>query len=163
MNTFVAKAARVSAIIVVSALALTGCSGQGNGKGAEGGSTPSAAKLGVSDMYMAETGSGTASVFALIQNSGNAADHLDSVSSDIAEGVQFHDSADDKAAPVSGFDIPAHGKLELKDGGPHILFTGLKGKQPVGSAITVTLRFKHTPAMKLAVPVRGKVEVPSGR
>lgn len=97
--------------------------------------------------------------FMVITNKGANADRLLSVSSTAAGKVEIHTMEMTggvmKMRPVSGgLSIPAKGRLELKPGGHHIMFIGLKAPFKLGEMIPLTLHFEQAGA----VPVQVKVE-----
>jgi copper(I)-binding protein len=58
--------------------------------------------------------------------------------------------------PVEGqrLVIPAKGKVELKPGGYHIMFIGLKEPLKEGQVIDLTLKFEKSGEMKVQAPVK---------
>lgn len=47
---------------------------------------------------------------------------------------------------VPALEVPAHGKLELKPGGDHLMLMELKSVPKEGETVTLTLRFEPAPA-----------------
>lgn len=105
---------------------------------------------------MAEMGA----VYMVIVNNGNEADALVEVTSSIAKTVEIHQTVQEgdvmKMQPVPGqrLEIPAHGTVELKPGGYHIMLIGLEHPLQPGENITLTLRFEQSGEMTIEVPVR---------
>lgn len=85
-------------------------------------------------------------------------DQLIGGSSSIAEEVQLHTmSMEDnvmKMRQVNVIDIPANGVVELKPGGLHIMFIGLKSPLTAGSTVTVKLKFAKAGDVELKLPVQ---------
>ncbi|MGW1077586.1 copper chaperone PCu(A)C [Streptomyces sp. NPDC002537] len=167
MNARTVRTARIApavAVLAAAALTLTGCGGSKNDADAKNAppvsSASPTAQLQVSGAYIPEPTMDMAGAFMVIENNGDLADRLESVKTDIAGKAQLHETTGGKMHEVSGLDIPAHGKLELKHGGNHIMFTGLKKKLKAGDSVTVTLHFKNTPDMKFTIPVKDKTYLP---
>ena len=93
-----------------------------------------------------------------IRNAG-AAGRLLSASSPAAAKVETHVTRDDngvmKMREVKGYDIPAKGSFELKPGGAHLMFTGLKRPFKEGEQVPVTLKFEKAGEVKAEFPVGG--------
>lgn len=92
--------------------------------------------------------------FMTIINNGNDEDRLLSGASPVAAEVQLHTMTMDGGIMrmrqvEGGIAVPAKGTLELKPGGYHIMFIGLKRPLKQGERVPVTLRFQH--AGKVAV------------
>jgi len=90
---------------------------------------------------------GTGAGFLTLTNTGKAADKLLAVSSPIAGRVEIHESmvmngqAMMHARP-GGVPVPAGGKAELKPGGWHLMFIGLKKPLKAGESFPATLTFQ---------------------
>jgi periplasmic copper chaperone A len=102
---------------------------------------------------------GTGGAFMTITNNGSQADQLLSAASNASQMVELHETFDDNGvmkmrAQPQGFEIPAHGKLELKPGGKHIMLMGLASALEPGKDIEVTLLFEKAGPVKVVVPVR---------
>ena len=54
---------------------------------------------------------------------------------------------------VKGYDIPANGSFELKPGGAHLMFMGIKHPFKEGEKIAVTLRFERAGEVKAELHV----------
>ncbi|MFY7941003.1 MAG: copper chaperone PCu(A)C [Burkholderiaceae bacterium] len=91
-----------------------------------------------------------------------AADRLVSVSSDVSDSVELHTMSMDgtvmRMRQVDGIDLPAGQTVELKPGGLHIMFIGLKAPLQEGSKFPVKLKFEK--AGEVVVDV--KVQQPKG-
>lgn len=95
--------------------------------------------------------------YLTITNAGTQSDRLVSGETAIPSKVEFHEmSMTDgimRMRPLaSGIDIPAGGSVELKPGGLHIMFIGLKNPIELGKPFSVALTFARS----------GKVEVAFG-
>jgi len=91
-------------------------------------------------------GQTTGGGFLTITNTSAQPDRLVDVSSTLATNTQVHSMTMDNGimrmrAVVGGLVIPAHGTLELKPGGYHIMLIGLKHPLRVGERVKLALRF----------------------
>lgn len=87
--------------------------------------------------------------YMMIMNSGGNADVLIAARSDIAARTEVHEMTvvDDvmKMRELKdGLLVPAGGSVELKPGGFHIMFMGLKEQLVEGETVEVTLEFKES-------------------
>ena len=85
--------------------------------------------------------------FMVIKNAGTEADHLVGGSVDFADKVEVHEMVMEgdvmKMRPVEGgIEVPAGGSVELKPGGLHVMFIGLKEQLKVGEARKAKLNFE---------------------
>ncbi|GAA0335976.1 hypothetical protein GCM10009087_53030 [Sphingomonas oligophenolica] len=86
--------------------------------------------------------------FTTIANRGARDDRLLAATSPVAAQVQLHTMSMDGGIMrmrqvTDGIPIPAHGAVELKPGGLHIMFMGLVHPLRRGERIPATLRFQH--------------------
>ncbi|WP_326914735.1 copper chaperone PCu(A)C [Sphingopyxis chilensis] len=99
--------------------------------------------------------------FVTITNRGGAGDRLVAANSPISREVQLHTMSVDEGVmrmrPVGrGIAIPVGKTVELKPGGLHIMFVGLKRPLTPGQSFPVTLRFQLQGAVEVdfrVVPV----------
>ena len=110
---------------------------------------------GMSGMSASETSS---AVYFVLVNDGDAADALIGASADVAKVVDLHETQinNDVAQmiPVSRVEVPAHGKIEFKPGGYHVMLDGLTRDLKVGDTLKLTLQFEKSGAIALDVPVQ---------
>lgn len=97
---------------------------------------------------------GNGAGFLTVTSKGPAADRLVSAASPVAARVEIHESMimDGKAMMhprPGGLPVPAGGKAEMKPGGWHLMFIGLKRPLAIGDRFPATLTFQKA----------GKVEV----
>jgi len=95
--------------------------------------------------------------FLTITNKGQA-DRLVSASSTVAPTVQLHTMSMDGGVMrmrelPDGIPVPAQSVVELKPGGMHIMFIGLKAPLKPGQSVALTLRFEKAGVVKVAMPV----------
>ncbi len=100
--------------------------------------------------------------FLTIANNAATPDRLVGASSSVAAQTQVHSMTMDHGIMrmrqvVGGLVIPARGTLELKPGGYHLMFIGLRHPLRAGEAVKLVLRFEHAGD----VPARLAVE-PAG-
>lgn len=115
----------------------------------------------VLDAYarVATKASKAGAAFMVIENSGDEADQLISVASDVAKRTQLHTHKDDGQGNMQmlhveeGFTIPAHGTHMLARGGDHVMFMGLTRGLDHGDRVQVTLTFEKAGEIVLDVPV----------
>ena len=90
---------------------------------------------------------GNGAGFLSLTSKSKAADRLVSASSPVAGRVEIHESMimDGKAMMhprPGGMPVPAGGKAEMKPGGWHLMFMGLKRPLAVGDRFPATLTFQ---------------------
>jgi copper(I)-binding protein len=90
----------------------------------------------------------TSAAYMVIANDGTAPDSLVGVACDAAAQSGLHETRvqNDVAAmvPVASIAVPAHGQVELKPGGYHVMLEGLKRELAVGDSISLTLQFEKS-------------------
>ena len=95
--------------------------------------------------------------FLSIANKG-ADDKLISATSNVASEVQIHEMKMDgnvmQMKQIDGLTVPAKGKVELKPGGYHLMFMGLKSPLKAGDTIDVQLKFEKAGAVNVKLPVQ---------
>ena len=102
---------------------------------------------------------GNGAVYMMLMNKGGQADTLTSVSSDIAETIELHETKMEgdvmKMAPVQGgIEVPAGGSAELKPGGLHVMLINLKEELVPGNKIELTLNFENSDPIKVEAEIR---------
>ncbi len=138
-----------AAVALAAALALTGCS--------SGGDEP---ELKVSGAYMPQPVMDMAGGFLTIENTGDTADKLTSVTSPLSDDVTLHETKNQKMRQVPSFDIPAHGELKLARGGNHLMFMELKSKPKQGEKVSVELHFEKADPITVELPVEAATHNP---
>ena len=97
--------------------------------------------------------------YLTLQNAG-ADDRLLSASADVAKSVELHSMSMEgdvmKMRQVEAIDLPKGKLVELKPGGLHIMFIGLKAPLKAGDSFPMTLKFEKAGE----VTVEMKVEAP---
>ncbi len=100
--------------------------------------------------------------FMLIENHTSEDDRLIGAAATIAEKVELHthvhgNDGTMQMVPVpEGFVIPAEDVHELKRGGDHVMFMGLKEHPAEGSTVHLTLTFEKAGVIEIDVPVDNK-------
>ncbi|MEN3582836.1 copper chaperone PCu(A)C [Streptomyces sp. ZYX-F-203] len=150
--------ATAPASLLCGALLLTGCGSDGS----DAGSDDSATALTVSGAYMPQPVSASmAAGFLTITNSGDVADELTSVTSDLGE-VTVHQTVDGAMREVESLEIPAHGELALESGGDHLMFESLERRPEEGQTVALELRFAHGDPVTVRLPVKAATYRPTG-
>ena len=94
--------------------------------------------------------------FVRIANSGGA-DRLLSASSPAAKAVELHTMSMDgevmKMRQLDAIELPAGKTVELKPGGLHLMFMGLKAPLKAGATLPLTLKFEKAGELTVTVPV----------
>jgi len=102
-------------------------------------------------------GAKSGAVFVTIENTADTPDQLLSVTTDVAAMAEVHEMsmANDimTMKPAGILDIPAHGSVELKPHGLHIMLMGLKQRFAEGDTFAVTLTFAKAGTVVLQVVV----------
>jgi hypothetical protein len=95
--------------------------------------------------------------FMKIENKGASVDQLVSASSPAAGEVQLHEMAMDgnvmKMRQVKDIAVPAGGAVELKPGGLHLMFMGIKAPLTAGETVPVKLKFAKAGELEVKMPV----------
>lgn len=94
-----------------------------------------------------------------IRNNSDQEINLKTVSSDVANTVELHNSYVDekgvsKMAKVDKLVIPAKGNITLKPGGIHIMLLDLKDKLEVGKKFDLFLNFDNGTYKKVTVEIK---------
>lgn len=101
---------------------------------------------------------GNGAVYFLLQNHSAGGDTLISISTDVAEAAEMHESKMEgdvmQMRQLMSISIGGKESIEFKPGGYHIMLVGLKQELRAGDEIQVTLRFKDHEAIQLTVPVQ---------
>ncbi|ATW49422.1 copper chaperone PCu(A)C [Streptomyces peucetius] len=132
----------VAAVALGAGLALAGCSAD------------SGPELKVSGAFMPQPVDDMAAGFLTVENDGDGADRLTSVTSTISDDVTIHETKNQKMQEVKSFDIPAGGELDLERGGNHIMFMALKQQPKQGDTVSIELHFEKSDPIKVELPVR---------
>lgn len=93
-----------------------------------------------------------------ISNPGQAADRLLSASTDVAQSVELHSMHMDgdiaRMRQLDAIDIAAGQTIELKPGGLHLMFMGLKAPLKTGASFKVKLQFEKAQEMSVDFKVQ---------
>lgn len=88
---------------------------------------------------------------------GAGPDKLVAVAADVSKSVELHSMAMDgdvmRMRQIAAIDVPAGQVVELKPGGLHVMFMGLKEPLKAGQSIPLTLRFEKAGEMKVDMKV----------
>lgn len=134
--------------VVLSACTLSATGGEIIVSGAYARATDDMSFDKVSGTYM--TG-----VFLVITNETHEDVTLETGSSDIAPMVEVHEVVDGiMRKKEGGLTIKTHESAELKPGGNHVMLMGMSEGLPVGSEVTVTLKFSNGDEVVVTAPVK---------
>ncbi|MYS45253.1 copper chaperone PCu(A)C [Streptomyces sp. BBFR109] len=152
-----------TALLTAGALAgtvlLSGCGGSASASGDGSGAKPD---LSVGSAYMPQPVSDSmAAGFLTIVNKGGAADELTSVTSDAAGSVTAHETVGGTMREADRLTVPAHGRLEFRSGGDHLMFDGLKRRPEQGQTVSVVLHFAKSGELRVEMPVKPATYNPS--
>jgi copper(I)-binding protein len=120
---------------------------------------PAAAQVRIEKPWARATvlGASVGGGFLTLMNQGAAPDRLIGASSPVAARTEIHEMAMEKDVmrmrEVKGIDIPAHGKVELKPGGYHLMFQQLKAPLKQGEKVPVTLKFEKAGDVKVDLAI----------
>lgn len=93
-----------------------------------------------------------------LDNAG-AADRLVGVSADVSQSVELHSMSMDgnvmRMRPVDAIELPAGKTVELRPGGLHVMFMGLKAPLKQGDKFPLKLRFEKAGEVTVTVNVEG--------
>lgn len=96
--------------------------------------------------------------YMTITNNGDGDDALIGASSDVADATEVHESVMDgdqaTMKQVDRVEIAAGASVELKPGGYHVMFIGLKEPLMTGDTISVELEFENAGKITVEVAVR---------
>jgi periplasmic copper chaperone A len=103
-------------------------------------------------------GATIAAGYMVLRNPAGKPDRLVSVSSPAAARVETHVHIRDgevvRMREVKGYAIPAHGRLELKPGGAHLMFVDIQQPFKDGQKIPAKLRFERSGEVDVQFEVR---------
>lgn len=114
--------------------------------------------------YASAPGAQAGGAYVTLENKGPA-DRLVAARADVSERVEIHEHRMEdgvmKMREVEGIDLPEGGAIEMKPGGYHVMFMGLKAPLEAGGTIPVTLVFESGAELSVEVPVIERGEKPA--
>ena len=100
-------------------------------------------------------GAKTGGVFVTLENTGDRADRLMSVSSPVAGVAEIHETKLDagmmKMREVGPLEVKAGETVQLKPGGYHVMLSELKRPLKAGDKFPMTLEFENAGAVEVSV------------
>jgi len=115
-----------------------------------------AIKIGHPYARVTAPGQPTGGGFLKLENTGTA-DRLVAARAAVSNAVELHTMSMDgdvmRMRQVEGIDLPAGKTVELKPGGLHIMFTGLKAPLKAGDKFPLTLKFEKAGEVTVDVVV----------
>jgi copper(I)-binding protein len=101
-----------------------------------------------------------------IDNAGGAADRLVAASADVSRTVELHTMKLEgdvmRMRQIDAIDVPAGQTIELKPGGMHLMFIGLKAPLKAGDSFPVKLRFEKAGERVVEVKVEAAAPAAGG-
>ena len=121
----------------------------------------------VQDAWARPTVEGQAGGGGFLKITGGAtADRLLAASAGVAQRVELHTMSMEgdvmRMRQVQGIDVPAGQTVELKPGGLHIMFIGLRAPLQTGTSFPLTLRFEKAGEVKVDVKVSPRPGMAAG-
>ncbi|WP_378729721.1 copper chaperone PCu(A)C [Nocardia brasiliensis] len=122
--------------------------------------TRAADSVTIQDQWVKAADGGMSAAFGELSNAGDKALTVVSASSPVSSRVELHEVVSDASGTktmrpkAGGFVIPAHGKIDLRPGGDHIMFMGLNGPLRTGTETPVTLIFDDGSSKEFTAQVR---------
>jgi copper(I)-binding protein len=102
-------------------------------------------------------GQPTGAGYLKLDNKGRAEDKLLAARAAVAASVELHSMTMEgnvmRMRQVDGIALPAGGTVELKPGGYHIMFVGLKAPLKAGDKFPMTLKFEKAGEVEVVVNV----------
>jgi periplasmic copper chaperone A len=141
-------------------VALSACSGNG-GRGDAATGTP---QLEISNAQASEPVAGTSQLVLEIRNTGDGADRLLSVSTDVALAVEIHRTDIDASGravmlQLSDIGLPAGEVVRFRPGGLHLMVVVPDPTFVVGSTFDVTLVFERSDDVTVPATVVGLLDL----
>ena len=139
----------ISGVVLMLSAVVAACAGSSNGSDG----------LSVSDAWVRNPliADQPGAAYLVIQNNG-VADKLLSVTSDVAQTIELHESMESNGmmqmSPVPNIPIPANGKVELKPGGLHMMLINLTRSLNVGDKVQLTLNFEKAGKIPVTAEVK---------
>jgi copper(I)-binding protein len=100
---------------------------------------------------------GNAAGFLIITNNGSQPDRLLGAQAPVAKVIELHTHIKDgdvyRMRQVDAIVVPAHGSVDLKPGGDHLMFIGVAEQLKEGTKVPVTLTFEKAGAVAVDLPV----------
>jgi periplasmic copper chaperone A len=95
--------------------------------------------------------------YLTVRNTGDSADRLLSIDTDVAETVELHESIQQNGAmsmePVEGIEIPAGSAAVLEPGGLHAMLLNVEGDLAQGDTVDLTLTFERSESQTVSADV----------
>ena len=162
------RSARLAAVGLAGALALTACSG---GDDADGATTDAATGTGtaaaqdagldeleVRDPWAKAADAGMSAAFGTLHNPTDGDMVVVAASSPSSPMVELHETVEvDGVAQmreVEGFTVPAGGDVVLEPGGNHLMLMGLTAPLTPGAEVTVVLELADGTTLDVVAPVK---------
>lgn len=149
---------RLTAVVAVSLLALTGCAPESTPSTPE--TRPAADSITIEDAWVKSAEEGMSAGFGTLLNAGDDDVTVVSVSSEASSMTELHETVENEAGEMvmrekdGGFVIPAGGELGLAPGANHIMMMDLAAPLAAGNEVTFTLTFSDDSTFEFTAPVK---------
>lgn len=147
--------ARLGALALVAALALTGCA-----------TTPAtdtateADGVTITDAWVKSAETGMSAAFGELANTGTEDVTVVSATTEASSMIELHETVENDSGEMvmrekdGGFIIPAGGSFMLEPGGNHIMLMDLTAPLVAGDDVTFTLTFADDSTLQFTAPVK---------
>ncbi|MBT2382851.1 copper chaperone PCu(A)C [Streptomyces sp. ISL-11] len=143
-----ATAAVLPLLLAGGMLLVTGCQSEKNALATD------KPELSVSGAYLPQPAmADMAAAYLTVENDGDKADRLTSVTSPISGDITMHTTEGSRMKHATELDVPAKGALKLSRGGTHLMLGKLGHLPKAGEKVEFTLHFATSGSMKIQVPV----------
>ena len=112
------------------------------------------------DAWVKAADTGMTAAFGTLVNEGSARAHLVSVSADLSNTIQLHETVDDGSGSMqmretkAGFVVDPGGTYALEPGGDHIMVMNLARPVKPGQTVTLTLVFEDDSTKEVTAVVK---------
>lgn len=98
-------------------------------------------------------------VYFVVENRAGHPDRLIGARAEISTKAELHTHLHEggvmKMRPVEAIEVPAHGSVQLKPGGDHVMLTGLSTPLVEGQSFSLTLVFEKAGEVEVTVTIGG--------
>jgi copper(I)-binding protein len=149
---------RLSALVAISLLALTGCASESAPAQTE--SVPAGDTVTIEDAWVKSAPEGMSAAFGTLVNSADQNATVTSASSDASTMLELHETVENEAGAMvmreieGGFVLPAGEDLPLEPGANHIMLMDLTAPLVAGEEVTFTLTFSDDSTYEFTAPVK---------
>lgn len=156
------RLAALAAVAVLGTATFAACDDaegdNGGGSGSDESAMATVGDLAIYDAYVRYTFSANAGTYFRVENRGDSADRLLSVSSSASDRAEIHEVVTEGTGGTmqqleEGLEIPANGEVTLEVGSYHVMLMELPGELEHGDEVELELTFEEAGSVTLTVPV----------